>query len=234
MRTSVLRSLARLSLVLTVCAISGAVIRGQETPASSSTSTLAGSKLIGEWQFNKDHSTPAPAEAAGGESGQRGGRGGRSGGGGFGGRGGFGGGFGGGYGAGYNTGRPNEEQMLQMRALLREVNETPDRVTLVATDTTVSFTDNQGIVRKYATSGKREKIELGTAKIDVVTKWTGQELTQEFTAGALKVTERYGVSADGKQLTETITVQGAAAAGGAAGGNTNQTREITRVFDRVG
>ena len=224
MRTSVLRSLARLSLVLTVCAISGAVIRGQETPASSSTSTLAGSKLIGEWQFNKDHSTPAPAEAAGGESGQRGGRGGRSGGGGF----------GGGYGAGYNTGRPNEEQLLQMRALLREVNETPDRVTLVATDTTVSFTDNQGIVRKYATSGKREKIELGTAKIDVVTKWTGQELTQEFTAGALKVTERYGVSADGKQLTETITVQGAAAAGGGAGGNSNQTHEITRVFDRVG
>src|SRR5262245_12133498 len=151
MRTLVLRTLALLSFLIAV-AFSSAALRGQESTAPPAT-PLGASKLIGEWQFNKELSTKVAPDKEGREGDRGGSRGGGGGGGGRGGsiigRGGFGGSIGGGgFGVGYNTGRSSEEQMMAMRALLKEVTETPDRVTLVATDSTVSFTDNQGIVRK--------------------------------------------------------------------------------------
>jgi hypothetical protein len=115
--------------------------------------------------------------------------------------GGFGGGYGGGRGGGGGSpSSANTEQGLQRRALLREMAQPPDQVTIVVTDSTTTFTDDQGAVRKFTTDGKKESIDLGTAKVDSVSKWDGGTLTVEMSGGNFKLTETYQLTVQGHAL----------------------------------
>ena len=187
---------------------------------------LSGSKFVGVWQFSKDLSTPTPEtqstaptqpNSGGGRTGGRSG----GGGGGFGGRGGRGGGGGGGFGGGRSGGAPDQTQILQARKFLTEVVTPPETVTIIADEVTVTFTDDHGVIRKYTTNGKKEKVDIGGPKIDATTKWDGASLTQDLSIGEAKVIETYTLSEDGNQLTEVITIKNSAPA-----------REIRHVFTR--
>ena len=205
----------------------------------STTPPLAGSKFVGVWQFSKDLSTPSPdtqsTTPTQGTSGRRGGR--SGGGGGFGGRGGRGGGGGYGGGGGRGGGSTDQTQMLQARKFMTEVMTPPETVTIIADDTTVTFTDDHGVVRKYTNNGKKEKVDIGGPKIDATTKWNGVSLTQDLSIGETKVTETYTLSDDGNQLTEIISMNGGGQYGSRPSGSSGQagqpaSRQIRHVFTR--
>src|SRR5262245_36051071 len=218
----------------------------QDKPAQDKPADATATKITGLWKLNHELSalpetqTGAATQPGGqGGSGRRGGGGGGYGGGG-GGRGGYGGGGGrgGGYGGGgggrggYSGGGTgmSSEQMLDMRALAREMADAPEALTIVASPTEVTFTDDQGVVRKYKTNDKSEKIEMSGGKVEAKSKWEGQVLEQELSAGQLKVKTSYQTTVEGNQLVVTIATEGAGRAGG-SGGNSPRP-PIKRIYDR--
>ena len=116
------------------------------------------------------------ARAAAGTGGAGGGR--RGGGRGGGGYGGGGSGGAGGYGGRGGGETPSNEQMLEARAVIREMTDAPQVLNVVASADAVSFTTDEGIVRKFAIDDKKEKVDLSTAKVDVTTRWDSGKLTR--------------------------------------------------------
>jgi hypothetical protein len=137
----------------------------------------------------------------------------------------------GGFG-GRDGGGQNQKQMLQARALMREVVQPAPLVTIVATPDTVSFTDDQGMVRRFTTDGKKQKVDLGTAEVEATTSWEIASLVQELRGGSVKVKRTWQVSDQGNQLVvEVATEGGRDAGGGGLGGPTAGTLRF--VYDRV-
>jgi len=157
-------------------------------------------RLNGIWDLNKDLSTKpnvVPADAGG-----------RSGGGG----GGRGGGMRGGGGGGS---RPGAGAMNEVRALLRDLEQSAVRLTIVSRPDSVSVTDTEGVIRKFVTDGKPDKVAINGTTIDVKSKWDGDVLNQEFRAGSAKFLRSVETTTDGHQLLITITPKGDG--GGVAG-----------------
>jgi len=194
-------------------------------PAPAPAANQIPTALGGIWKFNKDLSsdtsklqtqadnTPAGSGATGHS------------------RGGFGGGFGRGGGGGGGRSQASTEQGLQTRALLREMAEPPAQVTIVVGDGTTTFTDDQGTVRKFATNGKKESIDLGTAKVDSVSKWDGGTLTVEMTGGSFKLTETYQLTVQGHALVVELTSTNSSSRNGTGAGTT--AVPVKRIYDRV-
>jgi hypothetical protein len=216
-------------------------------PAQEASAPLP-ARLSGTWHFNKDASSaiPEPGDAAatsvppgggrrggGGGGGNGGGGGGRSGGrGGYGGGGGGGGYGGGGGGGGRGPGGPgaSSEEMAQARAIQRELLPPPETLDIVATDGAVTFTSNDGVVRKFTVNGKAEKVDFSTAEVSVTTKWGGNNLTQDLVGGPMKMQRTFTVTDEGHQLVVTVKTErrgeGASANGGSAnrgGGNSGSS-----------
>jgi len=195
-------------------------------PASAPAANQSPSALGGIWKFNKDLSsdtsklqtqadnTPATSGATGRP------------------RGGFGGyGRGGGGGGGGGRSQTSAEQALQTRALLREMAEPPAQVTVVVEEDTTTFTDDQGAVRRFTTNGKKESIDLGTAKVDSVSKWDGGTLTVEMTGGSFKLTETYQLTVQGHAL--VVELKSTNSASKNANGPGTTAVPIKRIYDRV-
>jgi hypothetical protein len=164
-------------------------------------------KLAGQWQMNKELSAdPSPASTPTAPSGPvtGGGIGGGYPGGGYGG-GGMGG-RGGGYGGGGFSRGAMSESVLRQRAILREASQPPDLVNVVVSKDVVTFTSNEGVVRKYTANGKKEKIDLTTAEVETVTSWTEDSLTQEMKSGDVKLNRTWQPTAT-NQLVVTVTLQ---------------------------
>jgi hypothetical protein len=202
----------------------------QAAPVPSSVAPASPTALGGIWKFNKDLSSDtsklqtqadnAAANSEGGANRRRGG--GFSGG--FGGRGG-----GGGTGRGGSSGQ-DAEKALQTRALLRELAEAPAQLTVVVSADSTTMTDDQGVVRKFTTNGKKESIDLGTAHVDSVSKWDGGTLTVELSGGTYKLTETYQLTVQGHTLVEELKgTNSASARGGAASAS---AVPIKRIFDK--
>jgi len=190
-----MRALGIVMLVSAMTAIGLAAARPQD-PALAKPS----SPLTGEWRLNKELSSPLPpGDAAAGGAGssstpaRSGGRGGRTGGGG----GGFGGGRGGSRGSGDGL---SSDDVLKLRAVRREFSDPADVLTIIASPSTVTFTSNQGVVRKFATDGKKHEMDLLTAKVDVTASWDEEALTELWEAGRIRVLARYQVTVQGKML----------------------------------
>lgn len=190
--------------------------------------------LGGLWQLNRDLS--APAGGAGGEMGAPGGggRGGRGGGGG-GGMGGPGGGMGGGMGRGGGGGGrggpggpPNQEDMQRMREVMRELMQPAVRLTVVQREDTVSFTDDQGRVRKFVANGKEEKHQLDAATIETRSRWKDGALVIEWETGrGPTVVRSYRIDAAVDQLVIETTLKGG------RGPGSGDRPPITHVYDAV-
>jgi hypothetical protein len=181
--------------------------------------------LGGIWKFNKELSTDtSKLQTQADNSPPSGGASARP-------RGGFGGGFGRGGGGG-GGGRPiaSAEQGLQTRALLREMAEPPAQVTIVVASDATTFTDDQGVVRKFTTDGKKESIDLGSAKVDSVSKWDGGTLTVELTGGNFKLTETYQLTVQGHAL--VVELRSASSASTHGGGSGASAVPVKRIYDR--
>jgi hypothetical protein len=224
-----------------------------EPVAASISPADAAARLSAQWKLNKDLSSLPDPSAAGQPPG------GRSGGGGGGGRGGYGGGRGGygsrggggggrgGYGGGTGGGQPlSNEQMLEARAVMREMMDAPDLLNVVASTEAISLTTGDGIVRKFAIGDKKEQVDLGTAKIDVTTKWDNGKLTQDIELSSLKMTRTFQVTDEGHQLIVTVSnagsrrggqggnVQSAGGGQGAGGGQAPGMAPIKAIYDKAG
>lgn len=143
--------------------------------------------LGGIWQLNRDLSS-APGGMGGDGAGAApgGGRRGGPGGGGMGRPGGMGGGrggMGGGGGRGGPGGDERAEEMQRMREVMRELLQPAARLTIVQHDETVSLTDDQGRVRKFATTGKSEKHQLNAATLETTSRWAQGALVTEWKTG---------------------------------------------------
>jgi hypothetical protein len=172
--------------------------------------------IAGAWRLNRELSTKAPQgmPGVGDESGGRGrGFGGGPPGGGMGGPpgGGMGGPPGGGMGGPPGGGMgapPSEQEMKRMRDVLREASEAPEQVVIAPSDGIVAITDSNGLVRKFATSYKKEKHQTTVGVVETRTRWQGAVLTIETNpGGGLKVTRSYSLAPEGRQLVVEVKIE---------------------------
>ena len=190
--------------------------------------------LGGVWQLNRELSTPAGG-GPGVDTGRRGSGlgggmgGGRGGGmGGPGGRGGGMGGPGGGGRGGPGGGAPNEEAMQAMRDTMHELLQPATRLTIVQHDDTVSFTDDQGHVRKFVANGKDEKHQLQSATLETKSAWKDGKLVIQWETGrGPTVVRSYRVDAELHRLVVETSMKGGRGAGG------GDRPPVTHVYDAV-
>jgi len=217
----------RLAIIFSIALALGTIAVAQKAnpPLKADSENDPAAKLSGPWHLNTDLSTGIPSgdssPTGGGQGsgqpggGQPGGRGGGGSGGGYGGGGRGGGGRGGGGGGGFGSGGfgggggggrggVSSDDMMKMRALVRETSQPPADMTIVATSTSLHITEPDGAVRLFNANDKKEKLDLMTAKIDVKTKWTGSAFEQELAAGQLKMKRTFQMTDEGHQLVVSI------------------------------
>ncbi|MFI5179589.1 MAG: hypothetical protein ACHQO8_13545, partial [Vicinamibacterales bacterium] len=124
----------------------------------------------------------------------------------------------------------NQEQMLEARAVMRELTQAPAVLNVDASADAVSFTSDDGTVRKFAVTGKKETVDFGTAKVDVTTRWNGAQLSQDLAVGQLKVTRTFQLTDEGHQLIVTVTPQ---TGGRGANGQGAAAAPIKAIYDRA-
>ncbi len=232
MRKSVLRASTAM-IACALCGLSSVALRAAQNqdpvaqdpkpaaqdanPASNAKPTAqdaAAAKISGVWQLNKELSTdPATVDAASQQAnrGAGSGRGSTGTGGGMsGGRRGLGGGGGGGGGSrggggGGSSSAMTPEQLAQFQAMMSEIKNLPDRMTVHATAADVTITLDDGSIRKYTANNKKEQIAIGSAQIDTTTKWDGDTLNIQMAVGQSKLVETYALTSDGAHLIVSIT-----------------------------
>ena len=70
-----------------------------------------------------------------------------------------------------------------MRDTMRELLQPAARLTIVQRDDTMSFTDDQGHVRKFVANGKDEKHQLQAATLETKSTWKNGALVIEWETG---------------------------------------------------
>lgn len=98
---------------------------------------------------------------------------------------------------------------------MEELGRSPVRLVIASKADSVSITDPDGVIRKFVTDGKTDKVAINGSTIDVKSKWDGEVLDQEFKAGSAKVSRTIETTIDGHQLVITVMPKGDG--GGAAG-----------------
>jgi hypothetical protein len=149
------------------------------------------------------------AAGAGGGGGDTGGGGGDSGGGGGGGGRGGGGGLGGNSStAGSDMGADENNRLQKALAGFRQA---PDMMAFKAEPGTIVIAWDpdpaKGKTWQHTTDDKKAMVQTAWGPMEAKVKWDGQTLHRELVmnnAGGFKVVEEYKLSADGKQLTETL------------------------------
>jgi hypothetical protein len=171
--------------------------------------------LSGAWELNRQSSNPAPA-GLGPDVEGRARRGGPGGGGpGGGGRGGFGGPGMGGRGRGGFGGssdQPDKQEMQRIRDLIQETLAAPPRLAIEENGQVVTFTDDEGHVRRFTSNGKPEKHQLTSGTVDTRTRWEDNALVVEIEIPhGMKLSRHYALSVagDARQLVVTTEIQGA-------------------------
>lgn len=112
-------------------------------------------------------------------------------------------------------GGASPDDMRKARAIMQELEQSPSRLTIVSRPDAVTLTDPEGVVRKFVTDGKTDKVAINGNTIEVKSKWDGEVLTQEFKAGSAKFIRTLETTVEGHQLVITVTPKGDG--GGVAG-----------------
>lgn len=158
----------------------------------------------GGWTLNREASGLSATSGldvpdAGGGGGRRAGGGG--------GRGGFGGGGGGrrgGGGFGGGRGGADPDAMRQRVELLQEIARPASHLVITQSDGAITFVDEEGHSRRFATAGKKEKHQLSSGTIETKTSWDGASLRQEIDAGgAQSIVRMFTVEPEVHQLVIT-------------------------------
>ena len=118
-----------------------------------------------------------------------------------------------------------EEEMQRMRDAMRELLQPAVRLTIVQRDDTVTFTDDQGRVRKFVANGKKEKHQLDAATLEATSRWKDGALVIEWKTGrGPTVVRTYRANAETRQLTVETTMKGGR--GGPGGGDRPPVRHV--------
>lgn len=116
--------------------------------------------------------------------------------------------------------------MAETRALMRDLLEIPEQLTIKVTDAAVTFVDDLERERTYPTDGSKQKYQLGAAKFDARTAWDGPQLKKQIEgANGFKMVETFFLSSDGNRLFVIVRV------GDQSKGPTRVG--VNRVYDRV-
>lgn len=120
--------------------------------------------------------------------------------------------------------RPSEEEVARRRALLRELMQPPQRLTIVVGSGEVTFTDERGRSWRLATDGRKEKHQLDNGTVTTRTRWDGEALVRTIEAGdGFELTETYLLApGDTRQLQVTVR---------AGGGRMGRAWTVTRMYD---
>jgi hypothetical protein len=193
----------------------------EQSKAGAASEPSAKTSLEGTWKLNRDESDDAREKmrsvmqerdqnAPMGRHGGMGGGGPMGGGGGIGmgipGIGGMGrpGGPGGPGGAGHGSGSGSEEQ----HARLRELLEAPEQLKVAQKGSEVDMTDPQYRERELFTDGRKIEKSKDAMQIPVKAHWDHETLvTEEQGPNGEKISHRYELAPDGKQLTDTLTLE---------------------------
>ena len=181
--------------------------------------------LSGHWTYNAAQSDNPRSmmqrrDSAGGD---RGGGGGEARGGYGGGRGGFG---GRGFGRGGRGGRGTDmtdEQRERMRQTMDLAFRPPAALTIMASDSALTFTSDTGAALVLYGDGRKLKQSVeGGGDVEIKAHWQGNDFVVERkVSGGGKVTEDYLRSQDGKQLYVIVSVDG----------GRGRTSDFRRVYD---
>lgn len=101
---------------------------------------------------------------------------------------------GGGMGGGGGTSDEQKQEMERRRALMRELLQPSDRMTVTITDDVVSFTESDGRVRKFKTDGKKEKHQFDNGTVETKSKWSADGLVIETDLQGMKLTQTYSLA----------------------------------------
>jgi len=97
----------------------------------------------------------------------------------------------------------NEE--LQLRAAVREVQPPPAMLIISTTPADVTLMAEDGARRTFTTDGKRQQVQLAPSiSMFTTTTWTANGLSQNVTAGLLRLTRTWAVSDQGDRLIVTV------------------------------
>ncbi len=112
-----------------------------------------------------------------------------------------------------------------MRDAMRELLQPAVRLTIVQRDDTVTFTDDEGRVRKFVANGKKEKHQLDAATLETTSRWKDGALVIEWKTGrGPTVVRTYRANAETRQLTVETTMKGGR--GGPGGGDRPPVRHV--------
>lgn len=200
-------------IVFAVATLVGGMSR---MPAAAQRPDLSGHWTYNTGQSDNPRSMMQQRDSAGGDRGGSPGFGGGGGRGGFGGgRGGFGGGRGGGggFGRGGRGGRGadmTDEQRQRMRQTMDLAFRPPAALTIVASDSTLTFKSDSGAALVLYGDGRKLKQSVdGGGDVEIKAHWQGNDFVVERkVSGGGKVTEDYLRSQDGKQLYVIVSFDG--------------------------
>ena len=160
---------------------------------------------------------PPPAPTGGGRT---------QGGGGAGGAGGQGG--GGGRGDTFDEARRAMQAVIaaERRTYVRDLLEVPERLTIRASASEVTFVDDLERLRTYATDGKMQRYQLSAARYEARASWTDTYFRKEIEgSNNFRMTETYFVSEDNRRLFVIIRIGDPKRPETMAG--------VNRVYDRI-
>jgi hypothetical protein len=103
----------------------------------------------------------------------------------------------GGGGAEISTPQELTPEQIAARNAVRQLQQIPETLKIVATPEQVTFTEARG-VSSYPINSKNVKLQIGEAKVDAKTRWDKDALRQEFNAYQQKLTRTWSVDENGR------------------------------------
>jgi hypothetical protein len=124
-------------------------------------------------------------------------------------------------GSGGSGDQPDKEEMERIRDLIHETLAAPTRLAIEEDGAIVTFTDDEGHVRRFTSNGKPEKHQLSSGTVDTKTRWEADGLVIEIEIPhAMKLSRHYALSVAGeaRELVVTTEITGGDREPGGPGG----------------
>jgi hypothetical protein len=130
-------------------------------------------------------------------------------------------------GGGYAGPRQNPEEMAKAREAIRLAMLTPERLTILGDSRGFVVTDEDGVSQKWSPDGKTTTSQSGALTVETKIKWDADLLVIERKfEGDVKVTDRYSVRSNPRQLVIASKIENKNAAG-------ERSRTFQRVYDAL-
>ena len=103
--------------------------------------------------------------------------------------------------------QPNAEEQKRIDELTESLRYPPTALSIAQTPSAITVTDEQQRARTLTPTGKREKQTVGSASIDVTTRWEGPQLvSDEDLGGGRLVRYTYSIVPTTKQLLVRVAI----------------------------